>query len=86
MAIASLIIGSIAFLNALSLYAPLVLPYPIPRVIYDLFILSPPIGIVGLSLGILAVIRKKRGRIAIAGIVLNSIPILFVIFFLMAPR
>jgi hypothetical protein len=66
MAIASLIIGIVLILSVFSaLFSPIGGAIPIRL-----------IGIVGLVLAILALRKKTRRRIAIAGIVLNSLAIL----------
>ena len=62
MAIASLIIGSIWFLT----FWWIDLTFPIPTIL----------GIIGLTMGIMALRRNQRRKIAIAGIVLSSIEIL----------
>jgi len=51
---------------------------PLYKFIYPLFLF---LVILGLILGILAYRRKIRSRIAIAGITLNSLVILYAIFF-----
>ena len=73
MAIASLIIGIVLIISILSpLFSPLVTPIPMRL-----------IGIVGLILAILASRKNKRLRIAIAGMVLNSLAILLFIVLLL---
>jgi len=73
MAIASLIIGIVLIISILSpLFSPLVTPIPMRL-----------IGIVGLILAILALRKNKRLRIAIAGMVLNSLAILLFIVLLL---
>ena len=69
MAIASLIIGIVLII---SIFSPLVTPIPMRL-----------IGIVGLILAILALRKNQRPRIAIAGIVLNSLAILLFIVLLL---
>ena len=70
MAIASLVIGIINIVYMFTLSRP--------------FFHGPTIiGIVGLVLGILALRRKARRRIAIAGIVLNAIVIFSPIYVLL---
>ncbi len=75
MAIASLIIGAFLVYNQFSA----VLTDMLYGILYGRIqpeLIGPMIGVVGLVLGILAFRRKKRRKIAMAGIVLNSIPIL----------
>ena len=73
MAITSLIIGIVLIVSILSpLFSPLVTPIPMRL-----------IGIVGLILAILALRKNKRPRIAIAGIVLNTLAILLFIVLLL---
>ena len=73
MAITSLIIGIVLIVSILSpLFSPLVTPIPMRL-----------IGIVGLILAILALRKNKRLRIAIAGMVLNSLAILLFIVLLL---
>ena len=75
MAIASLIIGIFIIFNQFSAFLTDML-YGILYGRIEPGLIGPMIGVVGLVLGILAFRRRKRRRIAIAGIVLNSLPIL----------
>jgi hypothetical protein len=73
MAITSLIIGIVLIVSILSpIFSPLVTPIPMRL-----------IGIIGLILAILALRNNKRPRIAIAGIVLNSLAMLLFIVLLL---
>ena len=72
MAIASLIIGITLFLNECFLVF-FRIGVPIPFGLFSNLV----IGIVGLVLAILAIRKETRRRIAIAGIVLNSLAILW---------
>jgi len=76
MAIASLIIGIVIIVTSFPALFHL-FPRTWPLFLIYFLQLSPPIGMVGLAIGILALRRKARRRIAIAAIVLNSLVILF---------
>jgi len=84
MAIAPLIIGIVGIATYLFLIiapqlASVQIPFAIRDIVSRIYLLSgPPIGIIGLVLGIRALKRKERRMIAIAGIVL--ICLAFLIF------
>ena len=78
MAIASVLIALISILGRFSYFLPFFYGALLP------IVMSFMAGIVGLVLGILAFRRKTRRRIAIAGIVLSSLVILFPVIGLIA--
>ncbi len=75
MAIISLVVGIICFLT--SGVVSRALPLGIAFNLLGSPIIAVPLGIAGLILGILAVRRKLERGIAIAGIVLNSLVVLW---------
>jgi len=78
MSISSLIIGLILFISIpIGSVFGMYIPTSVVFVMRNLWPATTAISIVGLVLGILALRRKTRQRIAIAGIVLNSLVILY---------
>lgn len=74
MAIASLVIGLVIVLGSLLPRLGMPIGFPIPLAAG---MNSFPAAVVGLALGILAARKKSRRGIAIAGIALNALVLLF---------